>query len=192
MGQIARRAVERRCAARQGELHRREQEGQHNGESRSLPALSGLADGQADIQVIYTPFPNLKVSGPCIKLATSTDGQKTGDMAVGQVSFHSDKKVKRVHVATRENAIVNRLTKTKVETEVDHESERQIRLKDEGRRKKVVATERVRRLQMCNSNCSHELCCQQRSFMRSIRAAVQERQRRRLIKGTNRGGTETN
>ena len=82
-------------------------------------------------------------------------------MAVGQVSFHSDKKVKRVHVATRENAIVNRLTKTKVEKEVDHEAERQDRLKDEGRRKKVVATERVRRLQMCNSNCSHGLCCQQ-------------------------------
>jgi hypothetical protein len=64
-------------------------------------------------------------------------------MAVGQVSFHSDKKVKRVHVATRENAIVNRINKTKVEKEVDHESERQLRLKDEGRRKKAEAIERV-------------------------------------------------
>jgi len=64
-------------------------------------------------------------------------------MAVGQVSFHSDKKVKRVHVATRDNAIVNRLNKTKVEKEVDHEAERQERLKDEGRRKKVEAIERV-------------------------------------------------
>jgi len=72
--------------------------------------------------------------------------QKTGDMAVGQVSFHSDKKVKRVHVATRENAIVNRINKTKVEKEVDHEAERQSRLKDEGRRKKVEATERVSRV----------------------------------------------
>lgn len=89
-------------------------------------------------------------------------------MAVGQVSFHSDKKVKRgelgfgsflradpfwlayvdeaeVHVVTRENAIVNRLNKTKLEKEVDHEAERQARLKDEGRRKKAEAIERVSR-----------------------------------------------
>jgi hypothetical protein len=78
-------------------------------------------------------------------------------MAVGQVSFHSDKKVKRgrwarwgssedltvVHVPTRDNVIVNRLNKTKVEKEVDHEADRQARLKDEGRRKKAEAIERV-------------------------------------------------
>ncbi|ORY24992.1 hypothetical protein BCR39DRAFT_545508 [Naematelia encephala] len=80
-----------------------------------------------NLTVIYTPFPNLK---------------KTGDMAVGQVSFHSDKQVKRVHVATRDNVIVNRLSKTKVEREVDHESERQDRLREEGRRKKLEAAER--------------------------------------------------
>ena len=48
-----------------------------------------------------------------------------------------------VHVPTRDNAIVNRLNKTKVEKEVDHEAERQERLKLEGRRKKAEATERV-------------------------------------------------
>lgn len=118
-------------------------------------------------------------------------------MAVGQVSFHNDKKVKRgtsplpfshptfpavlsfslpqlpsqlssrsipsvinqsqhprnlcpthelivsVHVQSRENAIVNRLNKTKVEKEVDHESERQERLRIEGRKKKSEAQERV-------------------------------------------------
>jgi hypothetical protein len=97
-------------------------------------------------------------------------------MAVGQVSFHNDKKVKRgtsiflsipsfppssvstatlnsakrgeevlipVHVQTRDNAIVNRLNKTKVEKEVDHESDRQERLRLEGRKKKVEALERV-------------------------------------------------
>jgi hypothetical protein len=78
-------------------------------------------------------------------------------MAVGQVSFHSDKKVKRgvlvqyrqfrtliaVHIPTRDNAIVNRLNKTKVEKEVDHEAERQARLKEEGRRKKAEALERA-------------------------------------------------
>jgi len=82
-----------------------------------------------NVTVIYTPFTNLK---------------KTGDMAVGQVSFHSDKTVRRVHVATRDNAVVNRLNKTKVEKEVDHEAERQARLKEEGRRKKAEAAERAR------------------------------------------------
>ena len=48
-----------------------------------------------------------------------------------------------VHVSSRDNAIVNRLNKTKVEKEVDHEAERQERLKAEGRKKKAVAEERV-------------------------------------------------
>lgn len=48
-----------------------------------------------------------------------------------------------VHVPTRDNAIVNRLNKTKVEKEVDHEADRQARLKEEGRRKKAEAIERA-------------------------------------------------
>ncbi|WVW82986.1 hypothetical protein I302_105002 [Kwoniella bestiolae CBS 10118] len=85
-----------------------------------------------NITVIYTPFTNLK---------------KSGDMAVGQVSFHSDKKVKRVHVPSRDNAIVNRLNKTKIEKEVDHEAERQERLREEGKKKKVEAIDRVKKEQ---------------------------------------------
>jgi hypothetical protein len=84
-------------------------------------------------------------------------------MATGMVSFHNDKVVKRgqhhshpndysgpradvmtVHIKTRDNAIVNRLNKTKVEKEVDHESERQERLRLEGRKKKLEAIDRVR------------------------------------------------
>ena len=34
-------------------------------------------------------------------------------MAIGQVSFHKDKVVRRFHVAARDNVIVNRLNKTK-------------------------------------------------------------------------------
>ena len=49
-----------------------------------------------------------------------------------------------VHVATRDNAIVNRLNKTRIVKEVDHEAERQDRLRNEGRKKKVEAVERVR------------------------------------------------
>jgi len=63
-----------------------------------------------NLTIIFTPASNLK---------------KTGDMATGQVSFHSDKMVKRVHVSTRVNAIVNRLNKTKIErTTVDLEQEK--------------------------------------------------------------------
>ncbi|TEB39967.1 cytoplasmic protein [Coprinellus micaceus] len=80
-----------------------------------------------NLTIIYTPGNNLK---------------KTGDMAVGQVSFYNDKKVKRVHVPTRQNSIVNRLNKTKIEKEVDHEEERVERLKKEGAVKRAVANER--------------------------------------------------
>jgi hypothetical protein len=51
-----------------------------------------------NISIIYTPASNLK---------------KTGDMAIGQVSFHKDKLVRRFHVAERQNEIVNRMNKTK-------------------------------------------------------------------------------
>ncbi|KAF8272608.1 cytoplasmic protein [Lactarius quietus] len=77
-----------------------------------------------DLTIIYTPGDNLK---------------KTGDMAVGQVSFHNDKRVKRVHVPKRENAIVNRLNKTKVERVVDHEAERIERVKSENAAKRAAA-----------------------------------------------------
>jgi len=80
-----------------------------------------------DLTIIYTPAANLK---------------KSGDMAVGQVSFHSDKKVKRVHVAQRENVIVNRLNKTKVEREVDHEQERIDRIKRENASKRAVVAQK--------------------------------------------------
>ncbi|MCO5578535.1 hypothetical protein L7F22_032378 [Adiantum nelumboides] len=54
--------------------------------------------------IIYTPWSNIK---------------KQGDMAVGAVSFKNDQRVRRHHVAQRENAIVNRLNKTRREEVVD-------------------------------------------------------------------------
>jgi len=80
-----------------------------------------------NLTVIYTPADNLK---------------KTGDMATGQVSFHSDKRVKRVHVVKRENPIVNRLNKTKVVREVDHEAERIERVKKESALKRAEAAQK--------------------------------------------------
>ncbi|CEJ82436.1 Putative Coiled-coil domain-containing protein 25 [[Torrubiella] hemipterigena] len=74
-----------------------------------------------NITVIYTPWSNLK---------------KDGSMDVGQVSFKNQKLVKRIHVPQRENPIVNRLNKTKVERKPDLKQEkddhdREIRKKDQ-------------------------------------------------------------
>ncbi|KAL4754255.1 hypothetical protein BDW72DRAFT_167064 [Aspergillus terricola var. indicus] len=63
-----------------------------------------------NITVIYTPWSNL---------------MKDGSMAAGQVSFHNHKLVKKVFVAQRENAIVNRLNKTKVEKFPDLRAEKE-------------------------------------------------------------------
>ena len=100
-------------------------------------------------------------------------------MAVGQVSFHNDKRVRLllmncgtlahnllsgqtqyvtptaperncgvtsfvVHIAKRENVIVNRLNKTKVERQVDHEQERIDRVKEENAVKRAAAAQKVR------------------------------------------------
>ncbi|KAK4101452.1 DUF814-domain-containing protein [Parathielavia hyrcaniae] len=74
-----------------------------------------------NITIIYTPWSNLR---------------KDGSMAVGQVSFKDNKKVKRILVAQRENLIVNRLNKTKVEKYPDLKQEkedhqRELRKKDQ-------------------------------------------------------------
>ena len=53
-----------------------------------------------NINIIYTPASNLK---------------KDGSMEVGQVSFKSNKLVKKVFVETRKNEVVNRLNKTRKE-----------------------------------------------------------------------------
>ncbi|KAL6909262.1 hypothetical protein GGI43DRAFT_394956 [Trichoderma evansii] len=67
-----------------------------------------------NITVIYTPWANLK---------------KDGSMDIGQVSFHDQKKVKRILVPNRENPIVNRLNKTKVEKKPDLKAEKDDMLK---------------------------------------------------------------
>jgi len=55
---------------------------------------------EARVKVVFTPWENLK---------------KTSDMAVGQVGFHSQKKVTTFTVEGKDNAVLNRLEKTKVE-----------------------------------------------------------------------------
>ncbi|KXH49555.1 hypothetical protein CSIM01_03843 [Colletotrichum simmondsii] len=82
-----------------------------------------------NITIIYTPWSNLK---------------KDGSMAVGQVSFKDPRKVKKVLVAQRENPIVNRLNKTKVEKKPDLQQERDDRLKVLRKRDQASTLERKR------------------------------------------------
>jgi hypothetical protein len=51
----------------------------------------------------------------------------------------------KVHVAARENPIVNRLNKTKVEREVDHEAEKADRLREEASKRREETAAKVRR-----------------------------------------------
>ncbi|KAI9762466.1 MAG: hypothetical protein M1835_008030 [Candelina submexicana] len=81
-----------------------------------------------NVTIIYTPWGNL---------------HKNGSMAVGQVGFKDPKKVKKILVPARENPIVNRLNKTKVEKFPDLRMEKETRLKE--LRKKNQAAQQERR-----------------------------------------------
>ncbi|KAK2747581.1 hypothetical protein FQN55_004935 [Onygenales sp. PD_40] len=67
-----------------------------------------------NVTIIYTPWSNLL---------------KSASMATGQVSFHNPKLVRKVHVPTRQNPIVNRLNKTRVEKFPDLRAEKEEYLK---------------------------------------------------------------
>ena len=56
-----------------------------------------------DIDVVYTLWANL---------------HKSESMEVGQVGFHKQKEVRKIRVSRRDNAIINRLNKTKREEKV--------------------------------------------------------------------------
>ncbi|XP_033336739.1 coiled-coil domain-containing protein 25 [Megalopta genalis] len=79
-----------------------------------------------DIDVVYTMWSNLK---------------KTQGMEVGQVGFHEDKEVRKIHVSKRVNTIVNRLNKTKRSEQVNFRAEREQRDKNEREDKKKLMRE---------------------------------------------------
>jgi hypothetical protein len=64
-------------------------------------------------------------------------------MDVGQVSFKDHKKVKRILVPQRENPIVNRLNKTKVEKKPDFKQEKDDRMRELRKRDQIAQQERV-------------------------------------------------
>ncbi|KAK2735966.1 hypothetical protein FQN57_001039 [Myotisia sp. PD_48] len=71
-----------------------------------------------NVTIIYTPWSNLL---------------KNASMATGQVSFHNPKLTRKIFVPIRQNAIVNRLNKTRVEKSPDLNDEKEKYLA--GRRK---------------------------------------------------------
>ncbi|KAI9844864.1 MAG: hypothetical protein M1838_001987 [Thelocarpon superellum] len=93
-----------------------------------LTKANSIEGNKKDNQtVIYTPWSNLK---------------KDGSMAVGQVSFKDPKQVKKILVSQRENAMVNRLNRTKVEKFPDLRQEKETRLKEVRRRDQAAQMER--------------------------------------------------
>lgn len=82
-----------------------------------------------NVNVVYTPWSNLK---------------KDGSMAVGQVGFKDQRKVKKILVEARTNAIINRLNKTKSEKFPDLKTEREERDRTIRDREKKLVLERVR------------------------------------------------
>lgn len=83
-----------------------------------------------DVDVVYTMWSNLK---------------KTQGMEVGQVGFHKDKDVRKIHVSKRVNAIVNRLIKTKRSEDVNFQAEREQRDRNEREDKKKLLREQKER-----------------------------------------------
>lgn len=62
-------------------------------------------------------------------------------MATGQVSFHDPKMVKKIHVPARQNVIVNRLNKTKVEKFPDLRAEKEADLKEKRKVERIKQQE---------------------------------------------------
>jgi hypothetical protein len=93
----------------------------------SINGLIGQVGNKKDnVTVIYTPWSNL---------------MKDGSMASGQVSFHNPKLVRKVLVRQRENAIINRLNKTRVEKFPDLRTEKDDFLKKQQREERKAREE---------------------------------------------------
>lgn len=78
------------------------------------------------------------------KLFMITDNRSKEVAVVQMAHVHLTETVRAVHVSTRQNPIVNRLNKTKVEKQVDHEQERIDRIKAENAAKRSAANAKVR------------------------------------------------
>lgn len=64
-------------------------------------------------------------------------------MATGQIGFHRQKQVRKVHIEKRINEIINRLNKTKLEKSPDLAAEKAEFEKEERRKEKAALQEKV-------------------------------------------------
>ncbi|SPO20144.1 related to JLP2 DnaJ-Like Protein 2 [Ustilago trichophora] len=142
--------------------------------SQLVKANSIEGNKKSNLTIIYTPWANVK---------------KTGDMAVGAVTFFNDRKVKRFHIKEKDNVIVNRLNKTKKEVQVDHEAERQDRLRQEGRVKKAKAIEDKKAQQAEQKKRKEEAEARDYSKLYSAEAMEEERRRKEERKLAKLNGT---
>jgi hypothetical protein len=67
---------------------------------------------------------------------------KNASMATGQVSFHNPKLTGKIFVATRQNTIVNRLNKTRVEKFPDLMAEKEEFLKEKRKEERRIREEK--------------------------------------------------
>jgi hypothetical protein len=72
-------------------------------------SMNTTGNKKSNLTILYTPWSNLK---------------KDGSMETGQVTFHKQNLVKKVFIQERENAIINRLNKTKEEKHPDLQAEK--------------------------------------------------------------------
>ena len=79
-----------------------------------------------NVNIVYTPWANLK---------------KSGDMDVGQVGFHNNKEVRNIMIEKKINDVINRLNKTKVEKEPDFRAMREERDAVERRKQRKIQDE---------------------------------------------------
>ena len=86
----------------------------------------GPGNKKDNVTIIYTPWSNLR---------------KDASMATGQVSFHDQKMVRKIHVAVRQNPIVNRLNKTKVEKYPDLYAEREADQREKRKAERIAREE---------------------------------------------------
>lgn len=126
MGGCVPRAINRLLPAHESKLDRRP--GLSSSSPFPCPHLHQTGNKKDNVNIVYTPWSNLK---------------KDGSMAVGQVGFRDQRKVKKVLVETRTNVIVNRLNKTKTEKFPDLAAEREERDRTIRDREKKLMLERV-------------------------------------------------
>lgn len=80
-----------------------------------------------NVSIIYTPWSNL---------------MKNASMATGQVSFHDPKLTKKILVPVRQNVIINRLNKTRIERFPDLRNEKEEDLKQKRKAERLAREEK--------------------------------------------------